>query len=243
MKAALAAPLALVALAAASVASAQTAPQTAPAGGSDITRMLNGGPPAATAPAPAPAPVRTSPPTSTPAAATPTTPQRPAPSTSAAPAVTSPRPSAAPPTSAPGATTTPVAEEEAEAAPPPPPPWTLLDPAATAALPFRAELPTGFAITEGRPGPDFHVYTIRRGEQPFVMVYVGDYSQFPIYDGELVQAGGRASIVLTEEGRRIAVEHLFDRQASPTQVHVWLASLDPADRAVAERIGQSVDIR
>jgi hypothetical protein len=105
------------------------------------------------------------------------------------------------------------------------------------------ELPQGFRITSGRPGPDFNVYTIRRGDQSFVMVYVGPSSQFPIYDGEMVQAGGRSSIVVNEGGQRHAMEHLFQRASNPREIHVWVSSLDGADEALAERIAQSVDAK
>jgi hypothetical protein len=125
----------------------------------------------------------------------------------------------------------------------PPPGVTVLDSAARAALPFTADLPPGFEIVTGRPGPDFRVYTIRRGTQSFVMVYAGPASQFPIYSGQMVEAGGRASIVSTEDGVRHAVEHLFQRPTAPAEIHVWTMSLDGADRAMAEEIAQSVDVR
>lgn len=120
---------------------------------------------------------------------------------------------------------------------------TALGAPAVAALPFRIELPPGFRITTGRPGPDFNIYTIRRGDQSFAMVYVGPSSQFPIYDGEMVQAGGRSSIVVNEGGQRHAMEHLFQRTANPREIHVWVSSLDGADRLLAERIAQSVDAK
>lgn len=131
----------------------------------------------------------------------------------------------------------------AEPTPPPAAPSvTVLDSAARAALPFTADLPQGFEIVTGRPGPDFHIYTIRRGGQSFVMVYAGPASQFPIYSGQMVEAGGRASIVSTEDGVRHAMEHLFQRPDAPREIHVWTMSLDGADRALAERIAQSVDV-
>ncbi|WP_349313279.1 hypothetical protein [Brevundimonas subvibrioides] len=242
--------------------------QTAPAaGGTDLTRMLNGAPPVTTsaprptAPATQPAPRPANAP-ATSASATPTT--RPAtapvvssgttpvaPATSSAP-VRAPAPSgttATPrPVPTPGpanTTTTPAPAGEAVVAPvePPPPAPVALDARAVAALPFTVSLPTGFTITTGRPGPDFNIYTIRRGGQPFVMVYTGSASQFPIYSGEMVEAGGRASVVANEEGRRVALEHLFTRAAAPTEIHVWITSLDGADRLLAEQIGQSVDAR
>lgn len=94
----------------------------------------------------------------------------------------------------------------------------------------------------GRPGPNFRVYTIRQGERSFAMVYVGSGARFPIYSGETIEAAGRLSLVSTEEGERHAKEHLFRRDGSP-DVHVWTMTLDGEDRAVAERIAQSVDVR
>ncbi|MDP3079739.1 MAG: hypothetical protein Q8M90_02820, partial [Brevundimonas sp.] len=126
---------------------------------------------------------------------------------------------------------------------PPAPGVTVLDSAARAALPFTADLPPGFEIITGRPGPDFRIYTIRRGTQSFVMIYAGPASQFPIYSGQMVEAAGRASILSTEDGVRHAVEHLFQRTGAPREIHVWTMSLDGTDRDLAEQIAQSVDVR
>lgn len=137
------------------------------------------------------------------------------------------------------------ATDEPDVAPvePPPPAPAILDARAVAALPFTVSLPTGFTITTGRPGPGFDIYTIRRGGQPFVMIYTGAASQFPIYSGERVEAGGRSSIVATEDGHRLALEHLFTRTTAPREIHIWITSLEGADRLLAEQIGQSVDAR
>lgn len=110
-------------------------------------------------------------------------------------------------------------------------------------MPFTVDLSGGLRITEGRPGSDFHVYSVKRGEQTLAMIYAGPASQFPIYDGQMIQTGGRASIVVTEDGRRLALEHLFQRATAPREIHVWVASVEGADRILAERIGQSVDLR
>lgn len=250
-------------LAAPPQAAPQSSPQTPP--GADITSSLNSGPPRpaeylapppepepepVTAPEPAPEsmaapePVRPTPvpvPTAapgvrpTPAPVTAPTPARPTATTPAA----SPTPAPVRPT--PASTPAPVAE-----APPPPsvPAVTVLDAAARAALPFTVELPAGFELVTGRPGPDFKIYTIRRGDRSFAMVYAGPASQFPIYSGEMIEAGGRASVVSTENGVRHAREHLFQREgATPREIHVWTMSLEGADRALAERIAQSVDAR
>ncbi|MDP2212216.1 MAG: hypothetical protein Q8J81_00035 [Phenylobacterium sp.] len=120
---------------------------------------------------------------------------------------------------------------------------TVLDAAALAALPFTVELPQGFEITTGRPGPGFRIYTIRRGAQSFVMIYAGPTSQFPIYSGQMVEAAGRTSILSMTDGLRQAVEHLFQRTRSPREIHIWTMSLDGADRATAVEIAQSVDVR
>ena len=148
----------------------------------------------------------------------------------------------------PGASPAPAPAVPLEAVTAPPaapaaPAVTVLDSAARAALPFTADLPAGFEIVTGRPGPDFRIFTIRRGAQSFVMIYAGPASQFPIYSGQMVEAAGRASILSTEDGIRHAVEHLFQRTASPREIHVWTMSLDGADRDLAEQIAQSVDVR
>jgi hypothetical protein len=118
-----------------------------------------------------------------------------------------------------------------------------LSAAAVAALPFSVELPAGFALTAARPGPNFNIYTVRRGQQGFVTIYAGPASQFPIYDGQLVQAGGRSSIVVADGSARHAMEHLFQRETAPQEIHVWVSSLEGPDAALAERIAQSVDPR
>ncbi|WP_332640052.1 hypothetical protein [Brevundimonas sp.] len=254
--------IAAAVLALAGSAHAQTAPATPPA--SDLTRDLNSGPPvpaAYIAPPPAPvaapaprlatpataapspttatpsvpgaAPTATIPPRTTPIPAAPATQPR------TQPLATAPAAGAVPPATAPAATPAPT--------PPPPPPGvstvTVLDSAARAALPFTVTLPPGFEIVTGRPGPDFRIYTIRRGDQSFVMIYAGPASQFPIYSGQMIEAGGRASVVSTEDGVRHAQEHLFQRPDAPREIHVWTMSLDGADRAMAEGIAQSVDLR
>ncbi|MNU09347.1 hypothetical protein D3C72_2558560 [compost metagenome] len=48
-------------------------------------------------------------------------------------------------------------------------------------------------------------------------------------------------MVVPEGTRRIAMEHLFQRQTAPAEIHVWLMTLEGTDRDAAERIAQSVD--
>lgn len=232
----------VAALALATPAFAQSSGQSGGTNSSFLTRELNRAPPSATPPAPGtvtsrplsqPAPSAV--PSSAPAAVAPAS-ANPAPSVTGSPAtppVAAVRPVPAPaPVAAPPA---PVA-----AAPPPPPP-TVLDAAAIAALPFRVDLPTGVRITTGRPGPNFNIWSIRKGDQTLAMVYAGPASQFPIYDGQMVQAAGRSSIVVTEDNRRLALEHLFQRTTAPAEIHVWVASVEGADRVLAEQIAQTVD--
>lgn len=256
----------------AAVALLSAAPQTPPPG-SDITSSLNSGPPRpaeylAPPPSPAPAPASASVPATAPAPA-PVRPANPAPARATAapppaPVRSTPPPASRPPASAPSAapvqpapvpvrpapapapTSTPApAPEAAEPPPPSVPAVTVLDAAARAALPFTVELPAGFELVTGRPGPDFRIYTVRRGDRSFAMIYAGPASQFPIYSGEMLEAGGRATVVSTEDGVRHAREHLFQRPegTTPREIHVWTMSLEGADRALAERIAQSVDVR
>ncbi|MBJ7485777.1 hypothetical protein [Brevundimonas sp.] len=128
-------------------------------------------------------------------------------------------------------------------APAPMPAATPVSPSAYAALPFTVEMPMGFSLTAGRPGPDFQEYTIARAGQAFVRIYVGPSSQFPIYSGEVIMAGGRASVVTTDGLTRHALEHMFQRPSAPREIHVWTSSLDGADQALAERIADSVDAK
>lgn len=197
----------------------------------DLTRLLNGGPAAAARPAP-PQPEA----------------QRPAP---ARPATVSTAPSSSTPRSAPpAAPSAPVVQNRAatSAAPSAPaqaqrpaPATGALGASAVAALPFRIELPGDVQLFEGRGAPDAKVWSVRKGTRTLAMIYAGPSSQFPIYDGEQVTAAGRVSVIVPEGTRRIAMEHWFQRPVAPTEIHVWLMSLDGADRDAAERIAQSVD--
>ena len=210
----------IAALALATPAFAQSSGQSGGANSSFLTRELNRAPPSTTAPAPG---TVTSRPLS-----------QPAPTTAPAAAPAPIAPVAAPPAAVP-----PPAVAATE--PPPPPPPTVLDAAAIAALPVRVDLPTGVRITTGRPGPNFNIWSIRKGDQTLAMVYAGPASQFPIYDGQMVQAAGRSSIVVTEDNRRLALEHLIQRTTAPLEIHVWVASVEGADRVLAEQIAQTVD--
>jgi hypothetical protein len=105
------------------------------------------------------------------------------------------------------------------------------------------DLPLGFSIVRGRPGPGFETYSIRQQDRTFVMVYAGPASQFPIYTGETVQVAGRYSIVVNDGAQRRAMEHLFERDTQPREIHVWVSSLEGDDVSLAERIAQSVDAR
>ena len=223
-----------------SAAPAAAAPNAASAAGQPVTAPAPAvsGPPAAASPA-------TVPPASTPARAVSPAPVASVPAT---PARANPAPAIpAPATPAPARPASVSAVPAPAPATPPPPPAvpviTVLDTAARAALPFSVALPAGFEIVTGRPGPDFRIYTIRRGQQSFVMVYAGPASQFPIYSGEVVEAGGRNSVIATEGGVRHAMEHLFQRAEAPREIHVWTMSLDGPDRTMAELIAQSIDIR
>lgn len=124
---------------------------------------------------------------------------------------------------------------------PAPPAAQALDATAIAALPFRIDVPRGFSLTAQRPAPGVGIYSIKRGDRTFVMVYAGPASQFPIYSGEARTAAGRTSIVAANGEARTAMEHLFQRQTAPAEIHVWLSSLDGDDLALAERIGNSVE--
>lgn len=217
---------AAVVLLSAGGAQAQSSPPASPV--DDLTRALNG--------APAAAPAVAGGQRQTPAAPPPNGDRT---------VTTAPR-TAAPPNAA--GTTASAPPPAASAAPPAPTPRaapteTVLDAAARAVLPFTIDLPPGFRITTGRPGPDFKIYTVRRGDQSFARIYAGPSSQFPIYSGEMAETTGRASIIATQDGVRHAMEHLFQRDAAPREIHVWIMSLEGADQALAERIAQTVDPR
>ena len=124
---------------------------------------------------------------------------------------------------------------------PPPPALEILS--SQAGLAFRVDVPPAFDLVERPSGPNFDVYQVSRGDVPFVGIYVGCCSPFPIYDGRRVEAAGRLSILVQEDGANRAVEHLFVRESDGRQIHVWLHSVTGEDRAIAERIAQTVDPR
>ncbi|MEW6537715.1 MAG: hypothetical protein AB1448_03880 [Pseudomonadota bacterium] len=262
----------MIALAAALVISGQTTTPPPQRAGSNLTRDLNSAPPSATPPAastatptqaPAQAPARSTTQALPPIGQTPAASPRPAPAASPttrttqaqppigqSPAATT-RPATATRPQTPAPTTTapqapaPQPATTAPAATPPAaaPAPAALNAAAIAALPFSIQLPAGLTITPARAGANASIYRVQRGDQTLLMIYAGPSSQFPIYDGETVRAGGRASVVVTEGSRRLAMEHLFQRATDPKEIHVWIASVEGADRDLAERIGQSIDVK
>lgn len=233
----------------------------------DLTRDLNSAPPAAVPtprpPVEEPAPARPAPTTTAPAAqTTPPARTRPAPAPQAGTGSSLTRdlnsgPAATPPVTPtrPAATRTPTptpapapsaaaAQPAAASSPSTPPASTPAAPAdPLAALPFRIDLPEGFTIEPSEAGPQAKVYAVKRDGRSFVMIYQGPASQFPIYDGQLIDAGGRASVVIEEDGRRRAVEHLFAKDLESRETHVWLSYLEGPDSAQAEQIAQSVEPR
>lgn len=130
-----------------------------------------------------------------------------------------------------------------ESAPSPAPSPVLEILTSQAGLAFSVDVPASFDLVERPSGPDFDVYQVSRGDTPFVGIYVGCCSPFPIYDGRQVDMGNRRSILITEDGVNRAVEHLFVRESDGRQIHVWLHSVTGEDRAIAERIAQTVDPR
>lgn len=155
------------------------------------------------------------------------------------PAASEPEPGVEP---EPEAVAAPEAAPEPEiVAPQPPPALEILS--SQAGLAFRVDVPESFDLVERPSGPDFNVYQVSRGDTAFVGIYVGCCSPFPIYDGRRTEAAGRYSILIQEDGANRAVEHLFVRESDGRQIHVWLHSVTGEDRAIAERIAQTVDPR
>jgi hypothetical protein len=208
------------------------------------TRDLNTAPSSAVRPATiAPAPVASSV-----AGSAPTTPIAPGPQTAAPRPVVATPPVVRPPAAQPAPSRpapTPVQPQPSVAEAPAPHAAALrgLDAAGIAALPFRLDLPVGAILTQARAGADAFIYSVRQNDRVLVMIYAGPASQFPIYDGQMIRAGGRATVVVTEDGRRLAMEHLFQRAIAPQEIHVWVAAAEGADRDLGERIAQSVDAR
>lgn len=110
------------------------------------------------------------------------------------------------------------------------------------ALPFRVAMPEGAGLYPGRSGPEFDIFSVRREGRGLVMIYVGPQSQFPIYSGEQRERAGRRSIIVTEGGRPLALEHLF-RLGDGMELHVWVSAVSDEDRVLADAIGQTVEPR
>lgn len=229
---------------------AQTPPAPGSRTASDLTRDLNSGPPAAVPPSqsrPKDTPIK-------PPAVPATEPSSQAavkadPEPEVAPLATSPQEDEADGAAGevspkPQASDAPASDASAaDAAPPPAPEPEPLSAADRATLPFTLDLPAGFQIVRRPAGPRAAVYAVRSEGRSYVMIYAGPASQFPIYDGQRAQVAGRTSVVVTENGRRRAVEHLFQRETEPREIHVWLASVDDDQAALAEQIAQTVDPR
>ncbi len=213
---------AAAALALAAVAFAPAVASAQEADASDITRDLNSGPPVAT-PTPSPVPVPRPAPVPRPVPA-PTPQPQPQPSTE-------PEAVAPPAAPAPGVATAPAA--------PAPVALTLAE---RRALPFRIDLPADGALYAGRSGPDFDIYSVRREGRGLLMIYVGPTPDFPIYTGEERQRAGRRSIVVTEDGKTLALEHLF-RLRDGVQIHIWVSAVTDEDRALADAIGHTIEPR
>ena len=103
-------------------------------------------------------------------------------------------------------------------------------------------MPEGAGLYPGRSGPEFDIFSVRREGRGLLMIYVGPQSQFPIYSGEQRERAGRRSIIVTENGRTLALEHLY-RLRDGVELHVWVSAVSDEDRALADAIGQTVEPR
>ena len=128
-----------------------------------------------------------------------------------------------------------------DTAPPAPEPAPLTV-AERRALPFSVDMPAGAGLYPGRSGPEFDIFSVRREGRGLVMIYVGPQSQFPIYSGEQRERAGRRSIIVTENGRNLALEHVY-RLRDGVELHVWVSAVSDEDRALADVIGQTVEPR
>ena len=178
-------------------------------------------------------------------------PQPPAERPQAAPSVAPAQAAAPPVTRTEAAPAAPASRDPAAAASPAPPPASAASPAPAAApraldraeiaeLPFSISLVEGMTLTAGRAAPGAQTWTARRDGRALLMIYAGPSSLFPIHDGQIVEAGGRMSVVIVENGRRRAVEHLYLNATDPRHLHVWIAAGEGADRDQAEALAHSV---
>lgn len=119
----------------------------------------------------------------------------------------------------------------------------VLNAAAIHDLPFEMDIPQGVQLVAVSTARDAKVWAVRKGPVTLAMIFAGSQSQFPIFEGEQVTVAGRTSVVLDEGVRRVAVEHLFQREQAPQELHIWLMVSQGADRDLAERIAQTLDYR
>ena len=59
-------------------------------------------------------------------------------------------------------------------------------------------------------------------------------------DAPVLLWAGAVSVVIVENGRRRAVEHLYLNATDPRHLHVWIAAGEGADRDQAEALAHSV---
>jgi hypothetical protein len=110
---------------------------------------------------------------------------------------------------------------------------------------FSLQLPQGFQVAKTSPVEDFEMYTISKGTQPYLYIYVGNQPSFPKTEnshGDEVSelAGPNVSIRSEWKGvQLVGREILFsvsNANGWPTRIHAWTARLLSPQVQVADRI-------
>jgi hypothetical protein len=110
---------------------------------------------------------------------------------------------------------------------------------------FSLQLPAGFHVLKAAPVEDFEIYTISKGSQPYLYVYVGNQPTFPktkISGGNEVSElkGPNVSILSEWNGAELIARELLFEVSNvngwPTRIHAWTAPSRPPQVQVADRI-------
>lgn len=110
---------------------------------------------------------------------------------------------------------------------------------------FSVQLPDGFRVVKASPVEDFEMYTISKGAQPYLYVYVGNQPAFPKRMGSAGSdvselEGPNVSIRSEWKGAQLLGRELLFKVANPkgwpTRIHAWTAQLQSSQVQVADRI-------
>jgi len=117
---------------------------------------------------------------------------------------------------------------------------------------FNIVIPKGFRVQKESPVEDFELYTISKGNQSYVIIYIGNQPDFP----KKIFSDSRQIVDVNTINRTIISEwknnKLIGKQVKinlatpggwPSSIHAWTTQIAPAKMMVAARILDSLSIR